>query len=197
MKKYPPLHELKKEFSGQKTIPLKYEEPILKALSHYPELKDIPIHFKLKDKHPVPYGTTPAPSTIIKRAHKRTYTISLLEKATPPMEQALFRNLPEPAQLGVIGHELGHVLQFSRRSLPGMMKTALKLTTQEEMREMERGADIAAIEHGLGFELYTHARFIRSIPGYLQERKDIEINYLHPHEILESLAPEDLHESHY
>jgi hypothetical protein len=196
MKNYPPLAELRKEFSTNKLIPSRYEEFILKALSHYPELKETPIHFKLKENHPVPYGTSPAISTLMKPAHKRTYVVSILEKEKPPIEQALFKNLPPPARIGVIAHELGHVLQFMKQSLPGVMKTALRFSSQEQTREIERGADISAIEHGLGFELYTHARYIRTIPGYVQVRKEIEINYLHPHEILESIPPEELHQSH-
>jgi hypothetical protein len=189
-KEFPPSHQLKKAFSTNKIIPAKYEAVILKALSCYPELKKIPIEFRLRQKHPVPYGTTPVLTNVIMPQSKRKYIVSLLEKAPPPTEQALFKNLPEEAQLGVLGHELGHVLQFSERGVPSMIKSALKSKNSSKIRHFEREADISAIEHGLGFELYTHARYIRAIPGYLEHRKDLDINYLHPHEILESLPAE-------
>lgn len=191
-KEYPPLTELKKGFAVNKVIPKVYEESILRALSHYPELKNTNIHFKLKDKHPVPYNTV---SSSLKALSKRKYIISILEKAEPPTEMALFKNLPEEARLGVIGHELGHIIEFSKKSLPSLLFNAIKFSSPEETRKAERTADVHAIEHGLGFELYTHARYIRAIPGYTELRKDIDINYLHPNEILESLKPEELHES--
>jgi hypothetical protein len=189
-RQYPPLSQLRKEFSKNKIIPPEYEEPILQALTHYPELKNTNIEFKKSDDHPVPYGTTPAVSNIITGSQKRKYIVTLLEKAQPPTDSALFRNLPVEAKRGVIGHELGHIMQFSKQKLPTLLKTILKYSSPEETRKTERGADICAIEHGLGFELYTHARYIRSIPGYIEERKEININYLHPEEILDSMPSE-------
>jgi hypothetical protein len=52
------------------------------------------------------------------------------------------------------------------------------------------------IERGLGFELYLHATYLRKIPGFMEIRKDIEVNSLNPHEILEALPPEQLQEVH-
>src|SRR4051794_22944838 len=97
---------LKKEVGLNKVIPSKYEKPILKALSAYPELKHIRIHFKLTSKHPVPYGTTPTFASLFRKAGKRIYYITILEEAQEPERSALFRNLPEEAQIAVIAHEL-------------------------------------------------------------------------------------------
>jgi hypothetical protein len=190
-KDYPPLAELKSEFGKNKTIPSQYEGSILRALSHYPELKETKIEFRLRTDHPVPYGTTPAVMSVLNPLAKRGYVISLLEKAQPPMEHVLFRNLPLEAQVAVIGHELGHVLQFETGKA-SVLRTIISYATPRTQRELERGADICCIEHGLGFELYTHAKFIRAIKGYLEERKEIDVNYLHPNEILETLPPEQL-----
>jgi hypothetical protein len=186
-KEYLSLHQLKQEFGKHKEIPSQYEEVILKALSHYPELKNVTIRFDLKNSHPVPYGTTPAAATVLRSGKKRQYIISLLEEAELPMRGVLFKNLPEEAQRAVIGHELGHVVQFMKKSVPGLIKTALSYSNVHTRREAERGADILAIEHGLGFELYVHAVFIRRVPGYVQSRKEIETDYLKPQEILDTL----------
>ncbi len=95
-----------------KHFPEKYRTSVLKALSVYPELEHTEIYFKLTDKHPVPYGTTLALTSIFKSAEKRTYYITLLEKAKGPEEAALFKNLNEDKRVAVIAHELVHVLQF-------------------------------------------------------------------------------------
>jgi hypothetical protein len=186
-KEYPPLPVLKKEFGKNKEIPPAYEEVILRALSHYPELKETHIKFQLKDKHPVPYGTTPTIGSVLKAGKNRSYVISLLEEADLPTRQVLFKNLPEEGQRAVIGHELGHVLQFVKSSPAGLLKKALQYVHMNSRRDVERGADIQAIEHGLGFELYVHAVYIRKVPGYVQQRKEIETDYLKPQEILDTL----------
>jgi hypothetical protein len=188
---YPVLEELRKEFGMNKVIPQKYEHVILKVLSHYPELRETTIEFRLKASHPVPHSTSVSFGSLLKLQVK--YVINLLEKAEPPFEQALFRNLPEGAQPGVIGHELGHVLLYKKMGPLSAFKKALSQPGMREKRSRERAADIIALEHGLGFELYTHAVYIRTIDGYMERRKDLEVCYLHPHEILEALPPDQLH----
>ncbi len=42
---------LKKEFGNYKKIPAAFEKPILIALSYYPELKNTPIHFRIRNRH--------------------------------------------------------------------------------------------------------------------------------------------------
>jgi hypothetical protein len=190
-KEYPPLQELKRLYGRNKRIPPRYELQTLKALSHYPELSEtridvIPVKF-----NPVPYQTTPVLWSLL--TGKPRFRITLREEAEPPVEQALFRHLPELAQVATIGHELGHVLQYTGREIRAIIRKLFSSQRPSLRRVMERGADIAAIEHGLGFELYTHAVYIRSIKGYVEERKELDILYLHPNEILEMLPPDQLH----
>jgi hypothetical protein len=182
------LEALKKEYGKNKKIPPKYEKPILMALSFFPELKDTHIEFRLKDNYPVPYGTKPSPGSFMKKAARRKYIITLREKAEHPMWLALFKNLPFQAKVGVIGHELCHVIQYNNCSRTELLKTTLNYIKASFQRQIERSADQMAIEHGLGMELYAHAAFIRSIPGYVEKRKEINRNYLKPAEILESLS---------
>jgi hypothetical protein len=188
---YPDLSQLRQHFGRNKTIPARYELPVLRALSHYPELKDTAIEISPVKFLPVPYATTPSLLNFLRAADK--YTIRLREVAEGPTEKALFRNLPEMAQVGVIGHELGHVLQYRGNTIRSLFSRFAEHRSVSLRREVERHADISAIEHGLGFELYTHAVYIRSINGYLEQRKEIDILYLHPNEILEALPKDQLH----
>jgi hypothetical protein len=191
---YPTIQDLRIEFGSNKEIPSEYEELILKTLSHYPELRNTHIRFKKKSSQNTPYETNPSARTFF--ALKPSYTISWLDAASEPDEMVLFKNLPEPARMGVLAHELGHVLQYENKGPAGRYKIPLKNISADGRRDIERQADIIAIEHGLGFELYTYARFIRAIPGYIQQHKEIDINQLHPNEILEALPPEQLQEFH-
>jgi hypothetical protein len=170
-----------------KRIPEKYAESILEALTHYPELYNVRIDFKLRKTGKVPYGTKPSMLTLFRSPAKRKYIISLLEDANGPMEMALFKNLSHSAKLGVLGHELNHVVQFKSRSTKELLKLLVSYTIPYFKKRIERNADIATIEHGLGRELYVHAVYIRCIPGYTEERKDINKYYLKPQEIFRML----------
>ncbi len=186
-KEYPPLAELKTEYGRHKIIPAEHEEVILKALSHFPELKDTHITFTLTKKQQAPYSTTPSAGSILRTGKRREYIISLLDEADPPMRAVLFKNLPEEAQRAVIAHELAHVIDLMKKSTPGLVKTALSQANLFRRRDFERAADISVIEHGLGFELYVHAVYIRKVPGYVQMHKEIDTDYLKPQEILDTL----------
>jgi hypothetical protein len=169
-----------------KFIPQVYREEILAALACYPELEDVEIHFRLKNHHPVPYGTTPSYARLLLR-NERSYTVTLREKASPPEDAALFRNLPPRARVGVIAHELAHVLQFQKRTRWQLLRMTLRYLRKSFRQSIERGADLTAIDHGLGHELYEHAVYIRSIPGYEARRPAINEQYLKPAEITDLL----------
>jgi hypothetical protein len=182
------LELLKKEFGRYKEIPPEYEEVILTALSHYPELKDTCIRFSLTDNHPVPYGTAPSIKTLLTKPSEREYTISILEEDDSPMFYALFKNLTFEARLGVMAHELAHIVQYnscSRIELAEFM--CLYALLPEFKQKIEQAADLEAIIHGFGKELLEHAIYIRSIPGYAEQRKDLDTNYLLPAEIADYL----------
>jgi hypothetical protein len=182
------LEKLRSDFGRNKLIPPQYELPILLALSKFPELKTTRIVFMLRKKHPVPYGTTPSPASFFKPKDQRTYVITILEQAKKPTYDALFKNLPFRAQVGVIGHELTHVVQYNSMSVPQLLKNCLSAFLPPVRDKMEKGADLGAIQNGLGKELYALATYIRKIPGYVQKRKEINKYYLKPFEILKFLS---------
>lgn len=180
--------ELRKTAGKNKEIPAKYEDVILEALAGYPELKDTHIVFKLKKHHPVPYGTVPLLSSLFQKPANRVFHIAILEESKPPEEQVLFRNLSRTSQLGVIAHELVNVVQFQECSRLRLLSYFLSYPTPAFQRKLERDADRRTIEHGFGEELLTHARYIRSVPGYVEQRKAINENYLKPQEILDYMT---------
>jgi hypothetical protein len=185
------LDTIREAVGNNKEIPQKYEAAILVALSHYPELKDTRIKFQIANHASVPYGTKPSMRTIFSSPEKRLYLITILEEAKDPMRQALLKNLPFDARVGVIGHELGHVVQYSKMGRLELINSLLSYMKPSFQRRIERAADLAAIVHGLGKQLLEHAVYIRSIPGYVQERESINKNYLKPKEIRQYLKSTD------
>ena len=163
--------------------PAEYEEEILAVLPAYPELWDLHIHFIITDSAKVPYGTKPTLGSCFKPRKKRIYTVKLLNKAKPPLEEALFKNLTTEMRRGVIAHELMHVVQYNKCNSPKLLKTLASFAFSSKRRMLEREADKGAIEHGFGKELLAHALYIRMIPGYVEERPAINTDYLLPAEI--------------
>jgi hypothetical protein len=179
-------------FAANKIIPALYEEEILTALSHYPELIATRIAFVPADKASVPYGTKPTFSSCFKPNGKRLYIITILERARYPESKALFRNLSFSMRVGVIAHELGHVKQYEQVGVFGLFKTFARFAMPKQKRLLERDADMAAIRHGMGRELLQHALYIRSIPGYVEQRPAINRDYLMPDEIEHLLHDPDI-----
>jgi hypothetical protein len=171
------------EAGKNKIIPEKYKRPILIALSFYPELEDVKIHFRLTNHNSMLYSTKPSLGSVFLPPSKRTYNVCLLEKAEEPHRSALFKNLTEEMQIAVIAHELIHVIQFHSCSAPKLIKKLLSYPFPGPKKKMERDADIGAITHGQGEGLYQHAVYLRSIPGYLEKRPEIDKYYLKPAEI--------------
>jgi hypothetical protein len=183
MDKYGDIDKLRVEFGFNKEIPEKYEEEILIALSHYPELKDEHIRFVLSSTAPVPYGTKPSVGSFLLSRKHRIYVITILEWAKDPEKEALIKNLDRKMRIGVFGHELGHVLQYSKRTTLALLRMVAFMSVDSYRRKIERGADKIAIEHGLGEELLRHAEYIRLIPDYIEQRPELNKNYLLPEEI--------------
>ena len=171
-----------KSFSRLK-VPSQYREIFMSVIQHYPELENTHIHVVLKKKHPVPYGTTPAFRSLFLPSGKRVYRIAILEEAKPPLEQVLFKNLTETARKGVVAHEFVHIIQFQKCSAFRLIGYMFSYPFPAFERRLEKNADRGAVDHGYGNELYEHAVYIRSVPGYVESRPEVNTNYLHPDEI--------------
>jgi hypothetical protein len=185
------LEVLRYTYGENKQIPKKYEHEILTALSHYPELKNVNIRFELTSRAAVPYGTKPSLASCFLPRHKRVYTITILEEARGPMASALIKNVTHDMRIGIIGHELCHVVQYNCRSCAALLKMIALYPLPFFKKKIEQGADRCAIMHGLGHELLLHAMYIRQIPGYTEQRPEINKYYLKPAEIKDLLAGAD------
>jgi len=152
--------QLKKEFGKNKKLPRGYGLQALVALSHYPELKDIAIEFIYKETDATAY-CRPVFSTMIMPSRERTYRVVISKKIRKSKEAVRFHNLSFSAQIGVIGHELGHISYFIGKSAMEMAEIGLKYIGDNDFkRKLEIGTDLIAIEHGFGNQLIEYARLV-------------------------------------
>lgn len=166
------IQELRDLYGHNKVLPSGYEKPALIALSYYPRLSDIRIEFRYTTKGPPLQARPTIWSTLTRSASKRTYLIKIAVKSNPIFEPILLENLPFDAQVGVLGHELAHIQEFSNKSFWGMLGVLFGNLSSKYMDRMEYATDDLVIRQGLGYQLLAWSiHCTRAVEDYLQSQK--------------------------
>ena len=146
---------LEEEFGQNKTLPQGFEHQALLALSHFPELKDVKVKFKIRSKGG-PFVSRPTFwSTFFKGRKKRIYLILISDTPKGRFGPILLKNMPLGAQVGVLAHELGHTSYFTERNVFGMVRVIAGNLSEKFLDRFEYANDRSVIEHGLGFQLHA------------------------------------------
>lgn len=161
-----------------------YKEQCLKALAYYPELKGIHIEFKRKE-----IGTTmaarPIVSSFFNADYERRYEIIFNNSSDCEVP---FDELPAEGQVGILGHELAHILDFEKKSLGQLILTGAFYINAHSIRSYERGIDKITLERGLGKKLYHAYQYILEDSEASLEYKEFKMfHYLKPQEILQQM----------
>jgi len=177
-------------YKHNKRIPPSIELNVLKALCFYPELKNTCIHFLFKDNIKTSVmQAQPVFTSLLQDRRKRRYRINISEcckliNTSIPIEQ-----IPDDVMIGWIGHELGHILDYERRSNAGMVRFGYRyFFSSAYVKVAERAADTFAVERGLGKYIIATKRFILDHAELPQTYKDkIAKLYLSPDTIIEQV----------
>lgn len=144
---------LKAKFGNHKTLIEDYEIQMLIALSYFPELKDIKIEFRIKNRE-TPLTTRPTFFSMFRSAKNRTYIITISRKSTNYLDAIVLENLNFNAQIGVLGHELCHVSEYINKGFWKMSNIAfIEIFSKKAVDTFEFNTDLNCINHGLGFQL--------------------------------------------
>jgi hypothetical protein len=135
---------LRAAYARNKKLPAAFEREIFSALSFFPELKDHRIDFVLRK------GYAPLSSST---GSGRNWDSILLNKA------------PYNARIGVLGHELAHVLNFSRMSGVQLGWLGVSHVSKSYMNRFEFRTDSLAIAKGMGDYLYAMSTYVRRAFG--------------------------------
>lgn len=159
------LDSLRLNFGKNKVIPHEYELPILLALSHFPEMKNVGISFELTQSG-APLESTFGYSTLLLSGTKRKYRILLLDSYGSNFDPIVMRNLSINSQVGIIAHELCHTIYYHDLNTLEIFNWGLKyLLSKNFAPEHERNSDLLAIYKGFGWQLLDYATYIRTAPG--------------------------------
>jgi|SRR5690625_1086888 len=173
-----------------KDIPDVIRPQVEKALSFYPDLKDVPITVKFKKK--IKKSTMQAQPkflSIFRNRHKRSYVILISETFQIEDDSFEILDMEDEVMIGWLGHELGHIMDYKHRSGIGMVIFGIKyLFSKKHIREAERTADAYAIEHGMGEYIIATKNFILNNSDISEIYKErIRKLYLSPEEIMDML----------
>ena len=155
------ITKLKEQFGKNKTIPKDFETQTLLALSYFPELKDIKIKFRLKNRT-TPLATRPLFFSMFQASKKRTYIITISNKSTSYLNAITLKNLNFNAQIGVLGHELCHVSDYLNKGFGKMNRIGLDIIfSKKRIDTFEFNTDKSCIDHGLGYQLLDWSISVR------------------------------------
>lgn len=185
VKNYEPIAEeliqtLREECGLNKEYPAEYEMQFLLALSHFPELKEV--HIILKNSAE---NTTMACRPQVSSLFKNTRTYYILINNRENFDGILLSDVPFNAQVGVIGHEIAHVLDYEQKSVKGIIATGIGYLFEGYKRELEHRIDTMTAERGLGWQLYDWATYAMYDSDATQQYKDFKKRiYMSPEQIV-------------
>jgi len=180
-----------KTYGRNKVLPKGFELQSLLALSHYPELKDVPIRFVMQPAS-LQLAARPDPWSLLLPWESRVYQVVISNDTGHKNDPILLSRLPFNEQVGIIGHELAHVVFYLNKKAFYFVSLGYKYAFRfrEFAPGFERSTDRRAIAHGLGYQLYDFAFYVRKAFGQTlqqiqQERGSL---YLSPAEIADEMA---------
>lgn len=152
------------KFETNKKIPNEIRAQVLTALSYYPELNDAKVDFRIR-KRITPLASRPRFLSIFKKTNNRKYVITISTKSNAKLSPILFYNLPYNAQIGVLGHELGHISAYHVMKIGQLISLIFKMLDSKYIDQLEYNTDFITINHGLGYQLYDWSTYVRTALG--------------------------------
>jgi len=174
------LDSLKRIIGTNKGLPPGFEIAGAIAYSAYPELKDVEINMVFMNGG-APMEARPEIITLFGLRRSRRYQILLNNEQQSYFEPILLRSLPFDAQVGVLAHELGHIVFYEQLNTLQLGKWGLNYLRDDDFRARhERSTDLMPVYHGLGSQIYQYAYFVRKDPtckAFYEEGKDFMDKY--------------------
>ncbi len=186
------IDSLRAIYANNKTLPNQYELQCLIALSFYPELANTTINFK--QKHIQTTMASRPPFRVLFQADKnRSYNICI--NNSKKLNGALLTNISFNEQIGVIGHELAHVVDYTHKNKWQLLTTALRyIFVPKYKRNLEAQTDITTINHGLGWQIYDFVDYLMNKSTVSRKyKKHKEKFYLSSKQILEIILKSTLY----
>ena len=76
----------------------------------------------------------------------------------------MLKNIPFNAQIGIIGHELGHTVSYLDLKFTDFLTLGINYIFKKYRASFEKDTDRRAIMHGLGWQLLDYVNYTRNLP---------------------------------
>lgn len=152
--------QLRARFGQHKTYPAQFEREILTALSFFPELEKHRVSFVLRKGY-APLSSRPSFGGLLRSARRRKYKVFISTGSGSGWDSIILANAPYDARIGVLGHELSHVLNFSRMSGLDLAWLGVSHVSKSYMNRFEFRTDSLCIAQGMGDYLYAMSTYAR------------------------------------
>ena len=183
------ISELDSLHGNNKSFLPKYKLQCLIALSFYPELKSVNIDFTFKNINTT-MQCQPVLSTLLK--NDRSYIIHINNKTS--FNGLLIDDIPFNAQIGLIGHELAHVIDYEKGNKNHIISRGFDYLSENTKKKFEYFIDSLTINHGLGWQLYDWSNYSlnnnKSSEKYKSFKRKI---YMTPAIILEQIQKNSIY----
>lgn len=177
---------LKQKFHFRKKVPTEVQSNFYTAIGYYPELKNVNIKVRF-GKIKTTMQCRPRWDFLFHKMENRSYVIYIGNKVNND-NGILYEHLPLNAQIGVIGHELAHIIDYRGMSNFQMMKFGIDYLKSPKKKEIENRIDLIAIQRGLGHQIKDFSQYVFEDSGaslaYLKYKMKF---YFRPNQINEIL----------
>lgn len=186
---------LNTSMNAQHIIPESISKVVKTALEHYPDLKETRIEFRFK-KH-IKKSTMQARPTFgsfFKSRKNRRYVILISETFKISDKKFLTKHIPSDILIGWIGHELGHVMDYSNRNKLNLIWFGIRyLLSDTHIVEAERAADTYAVRHNMeDYILKTKDFILNNADIHNDYKLRIIKYYLSPEEIMQLIEKRNI-----
>jgi hypothetical protein len=179
------VDSLRAQMGPRIVLPQGYELPALIAFSYYPQLCTLDVKFAV-GKINTTMQCQPRFGSLVGK-EGRVYEILINDDST--FGGVLLQDVPFNAQIGVIGHELAHIVDYEAHSSLGIAGIGLDYLSEKGKTRIEHSVDSITVRAGLGWQLYDWAYFVleqsKASPAYKAFKRKV---YLQPKQIADWLA---------
>ena len=166
-------------------VPDRYLDLFSVICKAFPELKDEEIVLVFKK---IPMTMQARPDIWHLLVGRRKYLILINDR--PSNNGITLDDIPFNGQLGILAHEMCHILDYQHKSLWGIIKTGLMYLSDSHKESYEKSTDYLAVKKGFGLQLHTWAKYVlHEAPVKPKYRKVKERFYLRPEVIRRFILP--------
>ena len=184
------LDSLQLRLGTFKDFPPSIQLQLFTTLSYFPELDSSKIIFKSAQIKTTMNARPMILSCLLHSKKNRKYVIRINNKVCDSIID--FYQAPFNAQIGLMGHEFCHILDYNSMSIWKLLKLSISYKSKKGKIVLENKIDRMTISKGLGWQVYDWSDFVLNNSNASELYKNYKRRiYLKPNEIKEIIYSDE------